>query len=164
MSEETQDRPERAPFNMGKIAGAVALALVIVAGGLYAGLPFITEALDPCSQAKIAPVRAEMGEVAQHFDDTNRLGNQTSRGSLPPVIAELQSIRRDAKAVEVPECMAEMKSAMLDYMDAEIDAYITFLDPDVADATLYKKFDIAKARFADYTEASDEFNTTHPAR
>lgn len=163
MNEEIQDKPART-INMRNIAGAVALAIIIVAGGLYAGLPLLSEALDPCSQAKIAPVRAEMGEVAQRFDDANRLASQTSRANLSPQIADLQSIRRDAQAVEVPECMADMKAAMLDYMDADIDAFITFLDPDVTDATLNARIDAANTKLRLYMEASNDFNTEHPAR
>jgi len=72
--------------------------------------------------------------------------------SLPPAIADLQTIRREAEDLEVPVCAVSAKNALVTYMNATIDGFIAFLsdEPDTKVNAAFKK---ANELSKDYLEA-----------
>lgn len=111
---------------------------------------------DPCSAALLPAQLDKLTGIAQRFDDATKLANNTSRVNLPPVISDLQAIRRDAQDLELPGCMAKVKARLITYMDSIIDAYIIFLDPDNPKQMYLDKFKQADQQLGDFNKAIDD--------
>jgi len=63
----------------------------------------------------------------QKFYDALKLGVNTPRISLPQVISEMQSTRREFQNLQAPACASEFKRKATASMDAAIDAFMLFL-------------------------------------
>ncbi len=124
---------------LGSDLRLLALPLIAIAlvgcSGLIGGP---TPTPDPCSAGEIERYLDAIRDVSRRFDDAVALANTTPRGSLPPVIADLQEIRRDAEDLDVPGCADKAKNALVRYMDGIVDAFLLFLgnrpDSDVNEA------------------------------
>lgn len=82
------------------------------------------------------------------WKDASMLASSTSRIALSAPVASLQSIRREAVDMVVPECLDGPKAALLQGMEKEIEAYMNFMQ----DANIGKL--LAQNLF---TEARDAF-------
>lgn len=114
--------------------------------------------LDPCSKDKVQAAMVDVKGVAQHFDDADALANKTPRSGLPGVISEMQSVRRDAQALKLPDCMKDVQDTLVAYMDAKIDVYVTFLDANNSDTLVNSKADFATAKFNNYEDALNKLS------
>lgn len=83
-----------------------------------------TATVVPCTRALYVGV---LGDVIARWDDANTLANSTSRMSLAPQIAVLQGIRREAEALNVPDCATVAHSYLIEYMNQTIDDYMVFM-------------------------------------
>lgn len=163
MSEEIQQEPQEGPQvkpknNIVRMLALLGAAIVVLLIG-YIAVTTISRAADPCSADKIKPVIDKLQTAAQRFDDANKLANNTPRVNLPTVISELQASRRDAQAVEVPACAVKAQNAMVAYMDAQTDVYITFMDPKNSDSLVSSKQGTADNALSDYFKAMDELTS-----
>lgn len=70
---------------------------------------------------------SEVRGLIQRFDDANTLAQSTPRIQLSSVIADMQSIRREAKDVIALDCTENAHQAMIAYMDQIILAYTKFM-------------------------------------
>lgn len=80
-----------------------------------------------CSTDQARSLKLKVEPLIEGFDDTNERAASTARIALSPAIGEMQEIRRELRAFDVPECAQEAKTLLVDYMDTTIDAYIAFL-------------------------------------
>jgi hypothetical protein len=64
----------------------------------------------------------------REFDDASLLGTNTPRDGLPPVISDMQRIRRAAEDQIVPPCLATLKQLQLAHMNTVINTLISFLN------------------------------------
>jgi hypothetical protein len=88
--------------------------------------PILTPTPTPC-YVQAAPYVEAVLSLAQEWDDANSLAAGTPRVSLSPAIAALQEIRRRADVLEHPDCVEDVHSTLIRYMDDTIDAYLLFL-------------------------------------
>jgi hypothetical protein len=114
-----------------------ALALVAVACGG-----------DTCTRASYMDA---VDPYIQQWDDTADVASQTARMALPNVIAELQQIRRDVAALDVPGCGEEAHGELVAYMDGVIDAYLAFLGQE-GENTVAAKFESAGRHLDNWSE------------
>jgi len=117
------------------------------------GSPFggPTPTPDPCSPSEINKYLDAIRDVSRRFGDAHTLASNTPRMSLPPVISDLQAIRRDAEDLEVPDCAVKAKQALVAYMNAVIDAFTAFLGQE-PDSAVSAAFDEASELLAKYLE------------
>ena len=54
------------------------------------------------------------------------------REALTPIVADLEAIREEAAALDVPECARDAHDAMLRSYDVELTAYAAYMQGDVA--------------------------------
>lgn len=154
MSQPTVQRkkPNYVLFSLGGI-----LILLLVAGGLYFNniknylgntFPSVfatpTPTEEPCS-VQAASYIAETEKLFDDWDDAVQIAGSTSRIALSPVIMNLQEIRRQASDLVAPDCAQDVDNMMLDYMDAMIDAYISFAS-DKADYVIDANFGAANLK------------------
>src|SRR5581483_3690262 len=90
-------------------------------------------ALDPttaeaCSKADATKALAELQPYFQQIDDAVQLANSTPRISLAPVINQMQSLRRNIQAENVPNCATATKSAIVANLNDHIQGTIDFED------------------------------------
>lgn len=71
------------------------------------------------------------------WDDANALASSTSRIALSGPLGELQSIRREAIAMAVPNCADEAHKHLVAYMNATIEGYLAFASQDAAGERAY---------------------------
>lgn len=90
----------------------------------------------------------DLERLHARWKDASMLASNTSRIALTTPVASLQSIRREAVDMVVPECLDGPKAALLQGMEKEIEAYMNFMQ----DANIGKL--LAQNLF---TEARDAF-------
>jgi hypothetical protein len=90
-------------------------------------MPSPTNTPDLCSPAAIAGEVDRAHKLMREFDDASLLGTNTPRDQLPPVISDMQRIRRAAEDQIVPGCLAALKQLQLAHMDTVINTLVSFL-------------------------------------
>jgi hypothetical protein len=96
-----------------------------------------------CSTEDAKLIKQELDPIIERFDDASSRGQSTSRIALSPVIGEMQEIRRDLGALELPPCAEKALKLSIRYMDRTIDGYLAFLG-DEPDTTVESNFDLAR--------------------
>lgn len=104
----------------------------------------------PCSEQSEGFI-ADVEAVLQHWIDADQVAGSTSRIALDGPIQELQAVRRDALAIEAPECAADVKSALIEYMDDRIDIYLMFMSNDES-VDFAEEFKYNETRMATFAE------------
>jgi hypothetical protein len=89
--------------------------------------PSPTTTPDLCGPAAIAGEVDRAHKLMREFDDASLLGTNTPRDQLPPVISDMQRIRREAEDQIVPGCLAVLKQLQLAHMDTVINTLVSFL-------------------------------------
>ena len=108
-----------------------------------------TQTPDPCSPTEVQKYIDAIDDVERRFDDAYTLANSTARGSLSPVIGELQAIRRDAEDLDVPSCAEKARDNLVIYMDAVIEGFLLFLSNE-SDEKVGSQFITANTYFKNY--------------
>ena len=124
-------------------------ALIVGCAGGSLGGP--TPTPDPCSPTEIDKYLDAIRDVSRRFDDASMLANNTPRMSLPPVISDMQVIRRQAEDLKVPDCAATAKGVLVRYMNAVIDAFTAFLGQE-SDSAVSAHFDTASTLMDRYLD------------
>lgn len=111
-----------------------------------------------CAQ-QAAPAITQLQSIAREWDDAAKLADQTPRMQLAVQIASLQAIRRRAQDVQMPECAATAKTALVDAMDNTIEGFTAFLGqkPDTEVKAFFAR---ASDRMKAFTEAMSHLDET----
>ena len=104
------------------------------------------------------PCTVQSEQFIQDFDaimsewtDAEMVAQSTPRVSLPPVVSELQEIRRRAdNELTPPDCAADLKPKILEFMDATIDLYLAFMANE-SDGAVSEKMQAADAALNGYS-------------
>ena len=76
------------------------------------------------------------------------------RIALSPVIKDMQAIRREAQALELPTCARNAQNRLIDYMDVSINAFAAFM-AQKPNSEVAGMLDAVKTRRAQYDAAVD---------
>ncbi|HSL45181.1 MAG TPA: hypothetical protein VK897_17240 [Anaerolineales bacterium] len=82
---------------------------------------------DPCSTQNLPDTVRGISDLMNEFDDTSAQITGISIQQLPEVISELQRIRRDAEDLQIPPCLATLKTHQLNHMNLMIQALLAFV-------------------------------------
>jgi len=82
---------------------------------------------DSCSSRFLPAEVDKIHKLMREFDDASLLASNTPRDQLPPVISDMQRIRRSAEDQFVPPCLGTLKQLQLIHMNTVIDTLIAFL-------------------------------------
>jgi hypothetical protein len=111
--------------DMKKVLVLMLMALMLLAcGPTQVVVVQPTATVVPCTRALYVGM---LGDVVARWDDANTLANSTSRMSLAPQIAVLQGIRREAEALNIPDCATIAHGYLIEYMNQTIDDYVAFM-------------------------------------
>jgi len=102
----------------------VALLILMGAYVLVPGGPLSTEAR---WARQVEPWEERLSPHLIEWQDLIGVANSTSRMALSPLIRDMQRVRREAMAIEPPECAIVVYSSLSVSMDAEIDAFLSFM-------------------------------------
>ena len=111
----------------------VAAFLMAGLGAACANTPQASQVASSTNTPDLCAPRSIPGEVdkahklMREFDDASLLGTNTPRDQLPPVISDMQRIRRAAEDQIVPACLATLKQLQLAHMDTVINTLVSFL-------------------------------------
>jgi len=64
---------------------------------------------------------AELRALLPAWFDTLNLIKASPRSAIPPQVAQMQAMRRQAEAIQVSDCMKNPKKIFVDYMQSKID-------------------------------------------
>jgi len=106
---------------------ALIASIALVACTIPAGLAGQTKDPSICSKAEVQQYTDAVKSATQRFDDSLQLANNTARIALAPIVRDMQAIRRETEAITVPVCATKAKGALINYMDAAINAFIAFM-------------------------------------
>lgn len=115
------------------IGGLVLIAIFLIFTFLAAGCTPIQQALaTPTSTPAPCAVQAaaylnQTNDLFNRFDEKNTLASSTSRGSLAPIVDELQNIKLDVEALEHPPCALDLHRYLVSFMEFNINAYLSFM-------------------------------------
>ena len=111
---------------------------------------------------KRTPCRVQAAEFSKSLDalllewsDANQLASRTGRGSLNLPVGRLQETRRKLDTLEAPECAQAVKTALLNHMNATIDAYLLFMSQS-SDVDVRAKFETAQRQLGFFTDLLPE--------
>jgi len=93
--------------------------------------------------------------IFQRFYDAMKLAGNTPRISLPSVISEMQSARREFQKLQAPWCANAFKQKASASMDAAIDAFVLFLG-NAPDTSVQQKLREANDLIQDATDELDQ--------
>ena len=96
-----------------------------------------------CPEKEVASYLDQLDLLLEEFDDTAEIAGSTPRMGLGPVIQDLQSLRRNARRLDRPECANYLQNVVVMAIKAEIDAFISFLSKD-DDSVVSRKFTASK--------------------
>lgn len=86
------------------------------------------------------------------WDDRIELAHSTSRINLPPVIRELQDIKREVESEKWGECAKPGVDSLVSSMNYEIEGFIKFLDSDTPDSIIQGKMENAALKMEEFKE------------
>lgn len=119
--------------------------------------PATATTLRACVTSEGKPVTGTISTYATRWDDADKLANSTSRVTLAPQIATLQTIRRDLQAETFPSCGQESQRTFIAMMDTEIEMLLSFLRQD-GDRTVAQLRQDRDAKFYTFTAAMAKMN------
>jgi len=112
------------------VAAGLAAAGILLAGCGPApspATPTNTATPDPCTPANIRTAAQQVQKLMREFEDATALASNTPRAQVGSLIADQQRIRRDAEDLDVPTCLAQLKSYELNHMNLVINTMLGFL-------------------------------------
>jgi hypothetical protein len=83
--------------------------------------------IDPCGDELLETTATPLTSLMEIFDDGADIAANSPHEQLAEPIANLQALRREAEDLEVPICLAKLKTAQIDYMNSVIDTLLMFL-------------------------------------
>lgn len=165
-----KNKSVNSPKSLIYVFGIVAVLLTL----LWAGFRFIPNNLITQFQStptvEPSPTQIPCSEQSKNFistseallnkwNDTKEIADRTARIGLGSVVSKLQEIEQEAEGIEVPQCSLKVKDALIVYMNAQIDAYLSFLSME-SDAAVQAKINFANAYYADYKNELSEIQPT----
>ena len=130
------------------------LLLVLVLTGCAQSVfvrPTPTPEQTTCKVEDVDKAIEDMGLLLTRWMDADAIASSSPRMSLSGPISDLQAIRRDTKALVVPECLESAQIQLTTFMDYALEGYLAFLG-DEPDSTVNKAFSDAKTRLESYTD------------
>jgi hypothetical protein len=82
---------------------------------------------DPCASDSLQATIKPVNDLQREFDDASQLASNVPREQLPPLITEMQRIRRASEDQEFPSCLAALKTHQLAHMRTVIDTLLAFV-------------------------------------
>lgn len=114
-----------------------------------------------CGVAVVASAADALGSIRRQFSDVFEVANATGRGSLAPVIRDMQDIGQAAQGVEVPVCLAGAKSDLVAGVDASVDGFLAFMS-EFSDTTINGHFDDAVTSFQQFSDNIERVQACAP--
>lgn len=104
----------------------------------------------PCDADPVNAAGKQLGALSSRWRDAYKLASSSSRIALASPIQNLQEIKRETQALEVPQCLTKARGYLVDSMNAAIDGFLSFMAQE-ADAVIHDKFTSADQSLAQYT-------------
>ena len=82
---------------------------------------------DPCSTQNLPATVQPVNDLMREFEDASQLASNLTSQQLPEVISNLQRIRREAEDVQIPACLATLKTHQLNHMNQMIQTLLEFV-------------------------------------
>jgi hypothetical protein len=82
---------------------------------------------DPCALENLEASIKPINDLMREFDDASRLASNLTKDQVPPMISEMQRIRRNAEDQNVPDCLETLKEHQLAHMNSVIDTMLGFV-------------------------------------
>ena len=89
--------------------------------------PTISPDEDPCASQNLPATVQPINDLMREFEDASQLASNLSAQQLPEVISNLQRIRRDVEDVQIPACLATLKTHQLNHMNLMIQTLLAFV-------------------------------------
>lgn len=80
----------------------------------------------PCGTARVNRAVTELTALLTRWDDLNTNADGTSRGALASVLAQMNEVITEVRALSVPMCLQAPRSALADGMATNVAAYQAF--------------------------------------
>jgi len=94
---------------------------------------------DPCAKEILVTSIKPVNDLMREFDDASQLASNISKDQLPPIISNMQRIRRNAQDLNIPTCLVTLKKHELAHMDNVINTLLGFVnnaDPNTLNAAI----------------------------
>jgi hypothetical protein len=82
---------------------------------------------DPCSPQSMPTTVQPINDLMREFEDASQLASNLPVQQLPEVILNLQRIRRNTEDVQIPACLATLKTHQLNHMNLMIQTLLAFV-------------------------------------
>lgn len=82
---------------------------------------------DPCSLQNLPVTVQPINDLMREFEDASQLASSLPAEQLPPLISNLQRIRRGTEDMQIPACLATLKTHQLNHMNLMIQTLLAFV-------------------------------------
>lgn len=89
--------------------------------------PIPTRVVVNCAQADTNTYIKATDNLMREWDDAIQLAASTSRIALSPAVNSLQTLRRDASDISVPQCAEYLQEIQATFMEYEIQSFLLFM-------------------------------------
>jgi hypothetical protein len=90
------------------------------------------------------PAYEVLDDLDTRWSDARTLASSTSRMSLPSQIKDLQGIKQEAESIDWSNCSESAANLLINSMDATIEGFIEFLDPDTPEYIIQENFETSQ--------------------
>lgn len=98
---------------------------------------------DPCTPQNLPTTVQPINDLMREFDEASNVASNIPVAQLPNVISNLQRIRRETQDVQIPACLAELKTHEVNHMELMIQTLIAFV-AGADQETLHNGLDMAR--------------------
>lgn len=86
-----------------------------------------TSTPDPCAPQNLEQSIKPVNDLMREFNDAFQLASNVATEQVPPIISDMQRIRRAAEDQKVPACLIKLKTHQLAHMNTVIDIMLAFV-------------------------------------
>ncbi|MHC1739711.1 MAG: hypothetical protein AB9897_01225 [Anaerolineaceae bacterium] len=124
-------------------------------------LVLLTGCSTDCNKKEVQSATDQLNGVVQKWDDMVNIAGSTPRIALSNVITDLQDIKNEANAVEIPACVTEAKTDLLRSMTNTIEGLVLFMG-EGSESDIHVKFSSAGSLRSYYEEEIYNVNQCAP--
>lgn len=158
---QTQNRPVERPAAQQAAKQAAAAPRIVSAAEVQANdeanRAYLKKLDDDQYKKEIITGILKLNDIAERFNDLNRVAAGTARIALPPVIQQMQTLRREVAAITPHQCLRPGAASMASGISEMVNGYLAFMQTssETANSQTQQHFDNARSNLAQYIEQRD---------
>jgi hypothetical protein len=104
----------------------------------------------PCDKDLVQAASKQLLDIVKKWQDAYNIASSTGRIGLAQPVQEMQSIKRETEALEVPKCLTTARDYLASHMNSSVNGFLAFMSQE-SDAVVQDNFTEANDLLSKYT-------------